>query len=128
MSIRFDLLGLVVKSIPESVDFYRLLGLDIPQPPEGEDHFEYVLPNGLRLAWDNVELMKSFLPHWVEPVGHRMGMAFLCESPTAVDATFERMVGAGHLAVSPPWDAFWGQRYAQVGDPDGNVVDLFAPL
>ena len=28
----------------------------------------------------------------------------------------------------PPWDAFWGQRYAQVKDPDGNVVDLFAPL
>ncbi len=27
-----------------------------------------------------------------------------------------------------PWDAFWGQRYAQAKDPDGNVVDLFAPL
>jgi len=27
-----------------------------------------------------------------------------------------------------PWDAFWGQRYAIVRDPDGNGVDLFAPL
>jgi hypothetical protein len=27
-----------------------------------------------------------------------------------------------------PWDAFCGQRYAEVEDPDGNVVDLFAPL
>jgi hypothetical protein len=25
-------------------------------------------------------------------------------------------------------DAFWGQRYATVLDPDGNPVDLFAPL
>ena len=33
--------------------------------------------------------------------------------------------GRGHLA---PWDAFWGQRYAVVLDPDGNVVNLFAPL
>lgn len=24
--------------------------------------------------------------------------------------------------------AFWGQRYAVVRDPDGNDVDLFAPL
>jgi uncharacterized glyoxalase superfamily protein PhnB len=27
-----------------------------------------------------------------------------------------------------PWDADWGQRYAQVKDPDGNSVDLFAAL
>jgi uncharacterized glyoxalase superfamily protein PhnB len=27
-----------------------------------------------------------------------------------------------------PFDAFWGQRYATVLDPDGNTVDLFAPL
>ena len=27
-----------------------------------------------------------------------------------------------------PWNAFWGQRYAQVADPDGNLVDLFAAL
>jgi uncharacterized glyoxalase superfamily protein PhnB len=27
-----------------------------------------------------------------------------------------------------PWDAFWGQRYAVVADPDGNHVDLYAPL
>jgi uncharacterized glyoxalase superfamily protein PhnB len=29
----------------------------------------------------------------------------------------------GHLA---PFDAFWGQRYATVLDPDGNHVDLYA--
>lgn len=28
----------------------------------------------------------------------------------------------------PPSDAFWGQRYATVHDPDGNPIDLFAPL
>lgn len=33
--------------------------------------------------------------------------------------------GLGHKA---PWDAFWGQRYAVVVDPDGNLVDLFADL
>ena len=27
-----------------------------------------------------------------------------------------------------PFDAFWGQRYATVRDPDGNAVDLFAAL
>ena len=40
----------------------------------------------------------------------------------------EELVAAGHHGELKPWDAFWGQRYACVQDPDGNGVDLFAPL
>jgi predicted enzyme related to lactoylglutathione lyase len=29
--------------------------------------------------------------------------------------------------VSPPWDAFWGSRYAIVADPDGNHVGIMSP-
>ena len=35
---------------------------------------------------------------------------------------------AGYDGHKEPWDAFWGQRYAQLRDPDGNDVSLFAPL
>ena len=38
------------------------------------------------------------------------------------------LVNNGARPHKEPWDAFWGQRYAQIHDPDGNVVDLFAPL
>jgi uncharacterized glyoxalase superfamily protein PhnB len=38
------------------------------------------------------------------------------------------VVAAGFRSKKDPWDAFWGQRYAQVIDPDDNAVDLFAPL
>jgi uncharacterized glyoxalase superfamily protein PhnB len=48
--------------------------------------------------------------------------------PGAVDATFAELVAAGHEGHLEPWDAFWGQRYAVVHDPDGNAVDLFAAL
>lgn len=37
------------------------------------------------------------------------------------------LTGSGTRGHKEPWDAFWGQRYAQVHDPDDNVVDLFAP-
>jgi uncharacterized glyoxalase superfamily protein PhnB len=37
-------------------------------------------------------------------------------------------VAAGYHSELEPFDAFWGQRYATVLDPDGNGVDLFAPL
>ncbi len=123
-----DMVGMVVKDMAPALAFYRLLGVDIPHGMESEAHVEVITPNGYRLAWDTVDLIKSFSPHWVEPTGHRMGLAFKCGSPTEVDALYAAVVGAGFEGVNPPWDAFWGQRYARVSDPDGNVVDLFAPL
>jgi uncharacterized glyoxalase superfamily protein PhnB len=73
-------------------------------------------------------MVKELDPSWVEPVGHRMGLAFKCDSPAAVDALYHTVVQAGYAGHKEPWDAFWGQRYAVVEDPDGNLIDLFAPL
>ena len=123
-----DMIGMVVNDMAAALAFYRLLGLDIPEGAEREDHVEVITPNGYRLAWDTVAMVKSFSPHWVEPVGHRMGLAFKCSSPAEVDALYAKVVAAGFANVNQPWDAFWGQRYARVSDPDGNVVDLFAPM
>ena len=41
---------------------------------------------------------------------------------------FERLTKAGYPGSLKPYDAPWGQRYATILDPDGNMVDLFAPL
>ena len=89
---------------------------------------ELTLPNGLRLMWDTVALISQIDPGWVEPVGQRTAMAFLCGSPEEVDAVYDRLGAAGFRGKTEPFDAFWGQRYATVLDPDGNGVDLFAPL
>jgi uncharacterized glyoxalase superfamily protein PhnB len=108
--------------------FYRLLGLELPEDPGGQDHVEATTPGGLRLMFDGLEMVKGFTPEWVEPRGHRMNMAFHCGDAAGVDATFAGVVAAGFEGAKAPWDAFWGQRYAQVRDPDENTVDLFAPL
>ena len=57
-----------------------------------------------------------------------MGLAFRCDGPEEVDRLYAELVEAGYEGHLPPWDAFWGQRYAVVHDPDGNGVDLFAAL
>jgi uncharacterized glyoxalase superfamily protein PhnB len=120
-------IGIVTKDVAESLRFYRALGIDVPDTG-GEDHVDVTLPSGVRLMWDTVELIRSLDPDWVDPVGHGMALAFECADAAGVDATFTRVVDAGFQAKREPWDAFWGQRYAQVLDPDGNQVDLFAPL
>jgi uncharacterized glyoxalase superfamily protein PhnB len=121
-----DMIGITVRDMAKALAFYRLIGLDIPSGVETEQHVE-CKSNGYRIAWDSLELMKSLNPDWVEPVGNRIGLAFLCDSPAEVDALYERVVAAGYIGHKKPWDAFWGQRYAVVVDPDGNLIDLFAP-
>jgi len=121
-------IGIVSKDLGASIRFYLLLGVAFPQPEGDGDHVEATLPGGLRVMLDSLDLMKKLDPAWTEPKGHRMGLAFECGSPAEVDAVHARVTAAGHGSKTAPWDAFWGQRYAQVIDPDGNVVDLFAAL
>ena len=125
---RPDLIGIVVRDMPASLRFYRLLGLNIPAAADTEPHVEVVLAGGFRLAWDSLNTMKSLYPEWTEPVGHRMTLAFKCAQPAEVDSLYERILQNGYGGYKAPWDAFWGQRYAVVVDPDGNLIDLFAGL
>lgn len=128
MTPQFDLIGLVVADMARSLAFYRRLGLDIPAEADAAPHAEVTLPGGLRLAWDTVATVRSFDPHWQPPSGgHRVGLAFRCPDPAAVDKTYESLTAAGYAGHLAPFDAFWGQRYATLLDPDGNGVDLFAP-
>lgn len=129
MTIRLDVVGIVVADMARSLAFYRQLGFDLPSSADTEPHVEVGLPGGLRIAWDTVETIRSFDPSWTPPSGGaRIGLAFACDSPADVDATYARLVAAGYEGHLEPWDAFWGMRYAVVHDPDGNGVDLFADL
>jgi uncharacterized glyoxalase superfamily protein PhnB len=128
MTARFDALGVVVADIPRALAFYRRLGLEFPDDAESEQHVEATLPGGVRFMLDAEEVIRSIDPEWRRPDGSSIGLAFLCESPADVDAVYAELTSAGHKSHKEPWDAFWGQRYAQVRDPDGHVVDLFAPL
>ncbi|MEU7886761.1 VOC family protein [Microbispora bryophytorum] len=129
MAPTFDLIGLVVTDMAASLSFYRRLGLDIPSSADTEPHVEVTLPGGLRLVWDTADVVRSFDPAWSPGSGGpRMALAFRCDGPEEVDRLYADLVEAGYEGYLPPWDAFWGQRYAVVHDPDGNGVDLFAAL
>ncbi|GGQ03727.1 glyoxalase [Streptomyces griseomycini] len=129
MSARFDAIGLVVSDMAASVAFYRRLGLAFPEGAEKQGHTEAELPGGLRLMLDTEETVRSFRPGWEPPSGGgRTSLALRCDGPAEVDALFAELLDAGCRSELEPWDAVWGQRYAVVLDPDGNGVDLFAPL
>jgi uncharacterized glyoxalase superfamily protein PhnB len=128
VSPRLDAFGVVVSDLPRSVAFYRTLGLDFADVDEDHGHVEAELPNGVRYMLDTEETVRSFRPDWTRETGNQLGLALECASPDEVDEIYQRATDAGFHGEKGPWDAFWGQRYAQLQDPDGVPVDLYAAL
>ena len=131
MSATPDAVGLVVVDLARAVRFYRQLGAPFPEGAEQSEHghAEAVLAGGFRLLLDTEAGIRSFDPGWAPPTGEpRASLAFHCATPMEVDEFFAAAIAAGGRPHKHPWDAFWGQRYAQLRDPDGNGVDLYADL
>ena len=77
---------------------------------------------------DSEEEVSKFRPVWVREPGNQLGLALQCESASEVDQLYDRMISAGYQEDKEPWDAFWGQRYAQLRDLDGVRRPLRHPL
>jgi catechol 2,3-dioxygenase-like lactoylglutathione lyase family enzyme len=123
-----DLISLVTADMDASIAFYRRLGLTIPEPwrtESGGHHVSAELPDGIHLDFDSVAMARSYNAGYGAP-GALIG--FQLPSRDAVDACFDDMTAAGHTGLQPPFDAFWGARYAIVADPDGNPVGLMSPI
>jgi len=82
----------------------------------------------VRFMLDSEEIIRSFMPDWSRQNGNQVSLALECASPSEVDEIYARVTAAGFEGEKEPWDAYWGQRYALLGDPDGVRVNLYAPL
>jgi catechol 2,3-dioxygenase-like lactoylglutathione lyase family enzyme len=120
---------LVVGSTAASADFYRRLGLAVPDDDPGV-HVEIpVAAAPLSLELDAAESAGIWNASWRQPAGGTpviIGIAV--PDRGSVDRIYDDLTGAGHPVVQPPFDAFWGGRYAIVADPDGNQVGLMSPV
>jgi uncharacterized glyoxalase superfamily protein PhnB len=126
-------LNLVVQDMNATLAFYRRLGLEIPdsgvwRTETGAHHVEVSMPNGLDLDFDSAELAKSYNAGWRPNGGSRNVIGFSLPTREAVDAHYAELTAAGYTGLQPPYDAFWGARYAIIQDPDGNHVGLMSPL
>src|ERR1700674_5082063 len=131
MTAKLDAIGLVVADLQAAIDFYQHLGLDFGDPPDpvGHGHAEAGLAGGMRLMLDSLTSVHELAPPQEPASGApRASLASRCPSASAVDELYATLLNAGATSHKEPWDAFWGQRYAQVRDLDGNGVDLYAPI
>jgi catechol 2,3-dioxygenase-like lactoylglutathione lyase family enzyme len=120
-------IDIVVADMDRALAFYRALGLAVPDQAEGPQ-VEIATPGGATLGLVLEAMVRQSVEGWETPVGQRVTFACRCDSVAELDSTYARIEAAGFQGRKAPWDAFWGQRYAFLNDPDGNRVDLFAEL
>lgn len=121
-----DAIGIVCRDLEKTISFYNILGIEFKK--FGDDHYEGETASGLRLMLDSLKLIKELNPAWNEVSGGNVIICFKQDASEDVDKLYEKLIEAGAKSVKSPWDAFWGQRYSSVLDPNGNQIDIFASL
>lgn len=122
------MLNVVVGDMAASLEFYRRLGVDVPDDA-GEVHVQLPMPGGFSLELDAAASVRMWHAGWrADPASAAVVMGFRLPSRDAVDERYAELTSAGYEGRQPPFDAHWGARYAIVADPDGNDVGLMSPI
>jgi predicted lactoylglutathione lyase len=125
MSLELSMVGLVVRDMPASLEFYRRLGVDIPESADAERFVMHRMESGVTVFWDTV-FAKTYDPARDEPGGgYRIMLEFFLADNGAVDSKYEEMVAFGYHGRTPPVQTN-GPYAAMVDDPDGNMILITA--
>jgi predicted lactoylglutathione lyase len=126
--IVLDQINLVVSDVPASRAFYGRLGLDFGnahEPVWDNHHVSARSGAAVDVDLDSTSFANQWNTGW--PGGPGVVLGFKVSSREAVDELVATLAGAGAAVQQPPYDAFWGARYAVVSDPDGRAVGIMSP-
>ncbi len=123
----FCQLNLLTRDMAAAMAFYRLLGLQVSESPGGA-HTEVILPSRVSIEWETIESAVLWDSGSRPGIGGNVIVCFGLATRPAVDDLYATLTAAGYRGHQRPYDAFWGARYAIVGDPDGNAFGLMSPV
>ena len=114
---------LISSRFGELVDFYqRVLGIT-PRVVNGE-YAEFSTGAGV-LAIFSADAQERYIPGSAQPASNKS--AILEFKVADVDGEFVRLRSSVKSWVKPPTTQPWGTRSFYFRDPDGNLVDFYAP-
>ena len=118
-------LRIITADVDRLVSFYaQVTGLPAQRP--APQFAEFAGPAGAVLAIGSAETMTLFGPGAAVPEANR---TVIVEFRVAdVDAEYARLRPSLAEVVQEPTTMPWGNRSLLFRDPDGNLVNLFAPV
>ncbi len=135
MGLELYMLGLIVQDMGKSLEFYRRLGLAIPEGSENETHVEVKMGSGLTFfldskpaRWDP-SFVRSEDPGRLEATdGYRSVLEFYVKTRDAVEAKYTELTGLGYQSRHAPYKTTFGMCFALIRDPDGHTILLSGDL
>jgi hypothetical protein len=126
MGLELYMVGVIVEDMGRAAEFYRRLGVDVPDDAESKEHVEVTM-SGLTFFLNTKAANARWDPAKTEASGgYRIILEFYLENPAALDAKYEELTGFGYIGHCAPYDVTPELRFAMVDDPDGNTVLLSA--
>ena len=124
--MQLAMVGLVVADMKRSLEFFRRLGLEIPDSEDEKRFVMHRMPSGVTLFFDTVFFPGNDPDRTVAPRGsYNISLEFYAGTREAVDATVERLASHGYTVRKAPWKSS-GPYAAIVEDPDGNPTLITA--
>jgi catechol 2,3-dioxygenase-like lactoylglutathione lyase family enzyme len=114
---------LVTHNVPRLRTFYEAV---LQREGEGDDVFVAFVPAGIGLCLYAAQGMETLAPGSM--VGAGAGSAVIEFQVEDVDGEYARLMGLGVPIVKPPTTQPWGLRSVWFRDPDGNIVNYYAPV
>ena len=103
------MLNVIVGDMSTSLDFYRRLGIAVPDNVDASDvHVQLRTPSGFSLELDTAASARVWHSAWrTEPTSVDVVIGFSLPTRESVDERYAELTDAGYLGRQPPFDAFW---------------------
>jgi len=126
--MRLTYTRIVTDEVPELAAFYEaLLGSTADFSPETRDDYVQIeTQGGAPLAICSHRSVERYSPGMTEPCVNQS--VILDIQVEDVDREHQRLQSLVTDWVLPPRDQPWGNRATLLRDPDGNIINLFAPI
>jgi predicted lactoylglutathione lyase len=128
MGLELYMVGVIVADMGRAVEFYRRLGVDLPEGSESKPHVEvkmgqmsfFLSTQAFNKRWDPMNTPP------VEGGGYRMILEFYLKSREALDTKYAEMLAYGYQSHAAPFVTPFKMYFGMINDPDGNTILLSA--
>lgn len=128
MNIQFGMMVVYARDLARSIEFYRTLGLNVPDPHPDRPVAIHRAPNGFSIVFTTGDVAALYDANWTRSEsGYQQVMEFVVEDDATVDTLWNTLTSAGYRGRTAPRH-ITGPYAALVNDPDGNAVLISSDL
>ena len=135
VALELYMLGLIVRDMGKSLEFYRRLGLAIPEGSDALTHVEVKMGSGLTFfldsrpsRWDPGYVGRDDGGASEARQSYQSVLEFYLQTQETVEAKYAELTSLGYQGYRIPYATAFGMCFAMVNDPDGNIILLSGDL